>query len=888
MQLLRSFVGVRRLLPVLLTVIIASPTHLLAQGVGQISGRVTASDSKLPLPGARITVVGAGIAEVAGEQGVFSVTRVPVGAQKIQVTFIGRAPATREVTVIEGQAVTLDLALDAVSLTAVMVRASGQAEALSRQQNAANIKNVVAADQMGRFPDASAPEAVQRLPGVALQRDQGEGRYVQIRGASAATTQVTINGEQIGSPEADARQIALDAIPVGVLAAVEVSKSITSDMDADAIGGSVNLITKRAGAGRTITAEASGGYAPLRSVGSGMGALTYGERSRNGKLGWLFSGSFGERNFGSDDIEPDYDGVDLAELEVRHYSLWRRRSGATASFDFTPTAQTSFYLNGLWSQLQDQEQRRVLGHAIEDGELSFAHKNRLEKIDTFNVLAGAEHRFTHGVTFDFRLGLTQSQEDTPFDREVTFLQEDVAFSPSRANPEAPQPNPQGNAINGPYLFDELATGATLTKNRDYVGALNLRIPFSLGADRTASLRVGGKLRDKRKDQRIDAFEVGLDGADIRLGTDVGHSFNNTDFVPGAYAMPFQTSANEVKNFQSQFSSRLDTPESDLEAQTEAYLLKERVTAGYAMLELNLSPRLLLLPGVRVEQTKLESNGQEFDADEETLTPRTGAANYTNVFPNLQARYRISDLMNVRGAFTGTIFRPNFIDLVPYRIVDGDDISTGNPNLEATTARNYDVMFERYDQNIGVISAGVFLKQIKNPVFTQTLDNSNGGETSQPVNASEGEIRGLELAWQQRLTFLPGALNGFGLYTNYTYTKSEATQPNGRITRLAGQSENAFNVAVSYEKRGFSGQVSLNHVGRYIDELGEDADDDLYVDGRDQIDISASYFVRPAFQVYLDALNVGNAPLRTYQTSLDRVRQLEFYRPSVQLGVRFRP
>jgi TonB-dependent receptor len=347
---------------------------------------------------------------------------------------------------------------------------------------------------MGRFPDASAPEALQRLPGVALQRDQGEGRYVQLRGSAAATTQVAVDGEQIGASEADARQIALDAIPVGVLAAIEVSKAITPDMDADAIGGSVNLVTKRAGFERTFTAEGSGGYGALREKGAGTGALTYGDRSSDGRLGWLLSGSFGHRNFGSDDIEPDYDDDALAELDVRHYTLWRRRTGATGSFDFRLSENTTFYVNSLWSELQDQEQRRRQFHGIEDGELEYLHKHRLEKLSTFNFLAGAEHAFRRGALLDYRLGFTRSQEDTPFDHEISFLQEDVSFSPSRTNPEAPQAGPQNNALAGEYVFNEFSTGGTLTKNRDLVGSLNLTLPFTFGTAGVGALRLGARTR----------------------------------------------------------------------------------------------------------------------------------------------------------------------------------------------------------------------------------------------------------------------------------------------------------------------------------------------------------------------------------------------------------
>lgn len=875
-------------LAILASTLLFPTADVSAQGTATIIGRVESADTRIALTGAHVALLGTSLTTISDQSGTFRFTGVPAGSHRIRVAYLGRTPQITSINATSGVTVRLTIALEQVVLERVNVRAAGQAEALSRQQNAPNIKSVVAADQMGRFPDASAPEAAQRLPGVAVQRDQGEGRYVQIRGSSAATTQVTINGEQIGSPEADARQIALDAIPVGVLAAIEVSKAITPDMDADAIGGSVNLVTKRAAQGRTLTLDGAGGYAPIRSAGSGLGAITYGDRSANGRLGWLFSGSVGERHFGSDDIEPDYDDDELSELEVRHYTLRRRRTGATLSLDFDASDRSSFYINGLWSQLQDQEQRRALANIIEDGELAYLHKNRLENIGTINVLAGAEHRFRRGLRLDYRFGITQSYEDTPFDREVAFLREDVTFAPTRADVDRPQANPQVDALNSPYVFDELITGGTLTKNRDVIGAFNLSLPFRLTGEGSGILKTGLKVRDKNKDQRVDAFEVGPLDDDIVLGSDIGTRFDNAGFAAGRYAMPWQTASRDVYDFESRFAARLDEREGDLEAQTEAYKLRERILAGYVMAELNFNSKFLLLPGLRYEQTTLNTDGFAWDDEAETLTRQTGDNSYGNVFPMLHARYRVDDATNVRAAFTSTIFRPNFIDLVPYRIVDGDDVEAGNPSLQPTLARNFDLMAERYLRNIGLLSAGVFRKQLDKPIFLHTSDNANDGETTQPINATSGTITGFEVAWQQRLTFLPGALNGFGLYLNYTHTTSSATQPNGRTTRFAGQAENAYNVAVSYEKRGFSGQLSLNQVGSYIDELGSEDGDDLFADRRTQLDLSASYFVTPSVQLYVDALNLTNAPYRTYQGRVDLLRQREFYRASVQLGLRYRP
>jgi TonB-dependent receptor len=423
-----------------------------------------------------------------------------------------------------------------------------------------------------------------------------------------------------------------------------------------------------------------------------------------------------------------------------------------------------------------------------------------------------------------------------------------------------------------------------------VGALNLRFPVALGGSASGSVRIGAKYRNKNKDQSVSAFTMELDDAadDIVLGSDVGAPFSNSGFNPGSYPMPFTTSIGDVAAFQSRFAGRLTDPEADPEEQSAAYELSERVLAAYALAELNLSSRLMLLPGLRYEHTQLESDGQEFDADAGTLSPRSAGNAYGNVFPMIHMRYRASNATNIRAALTTAIFRPNFFDLVPYIVRDGEDIEQGNPDLDPVSATNFDLMLERYDSDIGLLSAGVFVKWLRKPIFVRTADNDIGGETSQPINAESGEILGFEVAFQKRFTSLPGALNGLGVYANYTWTDSKATQHNGRDTRLAGQAENAYNLALSYEKHRFSGQVSVNHVGGYIDELGDDDEGDLFADGRTQVDLSASYFVISNAQLFLEATNLGNAPYRTYQFRNDRVRQLEFYEPSLQVGLRFRP
>jgi TonB-dependent receptor len=309
-------------------------------------------------------------------------------------------------------------------------------------------------------------------------------------------------------------------------------------------------------------------------------------------------------------------------------------------------------------------------------------------------------------------------------------------------------------------------------------------------------------------------------------------------------------------------------------------------------EINLTPDLMLLPGLRYEHTRFRGAGFAFDPDTETLTPQTGAKDYGRFFPGLHARYRVAPQTNIRAAFTTAMARPNFIDLVPFRAPDDEDLVLGNPDLDPTLAHNFDLLLEHYDSRIGVLSAGVFYKQLTDPIFLFIEDNDLGGETTQPRNGDDGNIFGVELAAQQQLRMLPRPFDGIGLYANYTYTRSETTLPGGREARLQGQAPHVFNTALSYEKGPFSGQVSLNFHDDYVLEYGGDEGtseerlEDIYVDDHLQLDLSANLAVTQTTAAFLELVNLTNEPFRTYQGVEVRPRQREFYRSWGRFGFRF--
>lgn len=877
------------LLTLLLSVLPSGPAH--AQS-GVISGQVVTADANDALPGANLVLTGDALARNRGasttESGRFTFSNVPAGAYTLRVTYIGYETTTRDVQVESGETVRRTIALSPAPVQGSEVvvlgsRAQGQSKALSQQKNASNILNVVAADQIGRFPDATVPAALQRVPGINVQRDQGEARYVQIRGGSAGMTKVSFNGANVPSPEGEERQVALDAVPIELMGTLEVNKAITPDMEAEATGGSVNLVTKRPPSQQTLIVEGGTGYGTLRDKVTSKGSVTYGNQF--GNFGLLVSGSFNHRRFGSDDVEAEYSLADnssndqVAEMEQRVYDITRQRTGASAFLDYELGPNSRLYLNGVFTELLDDEYQPNLISIPEDGAAEFEIAPRIETARTFNVSGGGEHLLGERIQLSYEGGWVHSEEDTPTENTLLFIKEGLSFTPSVDGPRA---NP--SSLDG-MVFDEYESEEKHVNNTDVYAEFDVGMPYTVGGT-DGRLEFGGKIRNKNADQSVEIFAYGLrDGAEDITLSDAGSSFTVDSYEPGSgYTFPSQiVEADAVNDFADTYSSRLER-EKDIEGDTEDYDILERTIAGYVMTEWNPTERLLLLPGLRYEHTTLESDGYRFNADSEELTPVSEDNNYGYLFPMLHIRYQIGEDTNVRGAVTRTLERPNYFFSVPFSIREGNEVERGNPQLDPMTSINYDLMVEHYSESIGILSAGAFAKQLTDPIFMSTR-MEDGTVITQPRNASSGHILGFELNLQRQLLFLPAPLNGLDLYANYTYTDSEATLDSGREVRLPGQTDQVWNVALGYEQSSFSARVSLNYSGDSIEELGAPLET-FYVDDHFQVDASASYQFTPQLSTSLELVNLINEPYVRYQGRPSRRAQQEYYQPWGRLSVQY--
>lgn len=288
-------------------------------------------------------------------------------------------------------------------------------------------------------------------------------------------------------------------------------------------------------------------------------------------------------------------------------------------------------------------------------------------------------------------------------------------------------------------------------------------------------------------------------------------------------------------------------------------------------------------------------------------PVRGTNSYDFVLPQLHAKYELTPLSNLRAAITWSYARPNFSEIIPAQEINREDgiASSGNPALKPVSATNYDLMYERYFGSIGVISAGVFHKQLDDFIYRRILFNSpypltgtpsiTGIDVSQSQNGNRATISGLELAFQRRLTFIP-ALKDFSIYLNYTYTKSNAEiqsraasagNANGlEEIRLPGQSENVGNASLAYEGKRFSLRTSLNFNGEFLSEVGGTPAEDIFVKRRLQVDASGSFNINKRFKFFAELLNLTDQPLEVYQGNTSQTIQREFYSFWSRFGIKF--
>jgi len=883
-----------------------------------ITGRVVDEGDGLPLPGVNISVKGTSKGAITGQDGRFRLENVSGAAAVIEASYIGYVKSDIPITLSPGKAVIKNIRLKpgvliSKEITVVGELLKGQAKALNQQKNDVNVTNVVASDQIGKFPDSNIGDALKRIPGISVFNDQGEARFGHVRGTEPRFNSVTVNGERIPSAEAENRTIQLDLVPSDMIQTIEVTKALTPDMDADAIGGSINLVTKIPAEER-ISLSAGGGLNFLDGTGGGRYQFggTYGNRFADEKLGVLFSASYDNNDFGSDNIEAEWDAGDdgiegIKEFQVRKYDVQRIRRSFSGALDYRFNENHVLKFNGIYNLRDDFENRFRTKYKDLDEDLATVEREtkggtekdaRLEDQKMMSLTLGGEHDFGK-LDLDWQASYSKASEDRPNERYINFRAKNQPFTVDISNPEKPfvtilNPDVSGGISNiEDWKLKELTEEHQYTEDIDKNFGLN----FNYAATDALAFKFGGKIRDKKKKRDNDFYEYEPVDEDAFRDEVFANLKNETKdhFLPGDKYKSGVFVSNKFLG-----GLDLDGDDFDKELVKEGlagnFDAKEQIKAVYAMATWDISDNTTLLGGARLEHTRNEYDAFKYFADEDSLAAVTGKpSDYTNVLPYVHLRYNVNDQTNIKLAYTHSLARPNYFDLAPYQeiVAEDEEIKLGNPALEPTLSKNVDLMIEHYLSDIGILSAGVFYKSISDFIVTKKEDVDYSGDTFeqfQPVNAGDGTLMGIETAAQFQLPFIPG----LGLYLNYTYTHSEIDNfdiegREGDNLTLPGNPEHTANASIAYENGPFNIRLSGNYHSDFIDaeegSIGENKWEDRYYDSSFTLDLNGGYRMSDIVQLYFEVSNLTNQPLRFYQGEKQYLAQEEWYDRRFLVGVK---
>ena len=811
----------------------------------------------------------------------------------------------------------------------VMAQRTPKSVARRAELEAPNLINIQTYQEIRKLPDITAAEAVRRIPGISLETDEGEGRYVNCRGLDADLNSTTFGGLRLpptnnASPFGGYRAVTLDSIPIGVVGAITVTKSNLPEQDAEALGCTIEITPRTAPPGNEpfLQGNIGTGYEPNRSTGVADLAVTTG--GHFGPFSIVLSGTYNEDRRGIDDVEPAYFNdskhpyTAINNIQQRDYELHRWRHGASIDLGYQPDEDDNWYVRAFDFGYTERYLRQFLNltpdgntkplpnGSIQDtltggSAIQSALRDEKETSNDRVYVAGGKNVFD-GIILDYRAAYTKGTYVKPYDYNSAF-----SFAPPATityNNSGPGNVPVYKITGAPgylnpsnYTLSSFNNSVANNFDKEYSFASNLEVPLSLtGADsESVKFGVSARLRHKRITSQPLSYGTlpGLSLADVTPGgqeTYYGGVYQNgVDISPGylqGLLGPGTAAAADVISAQQQY---LD--------------VHEDVYAAYAQYQLTFGP-FGLIGGVRVEQTRDHAHAFATSvidkAGDITVTPVTASNHYTNVFPSLQGKFEIEPNLILRATWSSTLARPGFNQSNAALNIDlGAGIVTeGNPKLRPATADSFDITLEKYLEDAGILSVGFFDKEfsdyiVASELTSRTIPNVNlfPGNTL-PLhiftysNTPSSYARGIEFNWEEKLPDLPGILDGLGMALNYTYVDSSFTIRPGQTSSLPSTSQHTWNAALFYERDGLTLRMAAYSVSADLFAIGTDKTSDVYNGERISLDFGSSYAIDDTWSVYFNAKNLLDTPHVFYQGTSNRPIQREFYGQTYLIGVRF--
>lgn len=914
----------------LIATLALAATAAAQPGATAVHGRVSDASSHQFLIGAEVALAGTSFATTTKSDGTFELRDVPPGAYRATVSSVGYLAKDFPVVVTGGAATSLQAELtgEIFRLGEFKVEGAreGQARAINQQRAATNLKNIVAADAIGNFPDVNAAEALKRLPGVSTVRQRGEDRDITIRGAAPNLNAITIDGVSVLSNQVDGRTVSMDVYPAEQLAGVEITKSALPSMDADSIGGVINLRSKSAfdTPRRIFAANAYWQYNDLADQSSYRTGLNFSDVfGASREWGVQFSLSRAQRKALEETAEPAgwavrsgtaangaYVGYSPNNLAFTYVDIKRERTGGSATLERKFGDATRLYLRASQNQFIERNGRprfviQNSGTIAATAPVTTGDDRILALTSTAvrgqrvvnprqftdtgtSVALGGETRLDAwklDLVGSFARGT--NRQDSVTGQWATAANTTGTFDLSDSE------RPKFTRTAGPdlndasaYAFSQLQIQDRKLNNREYSlkGDAAREFPLASGLLKTSA---GFKLRwsPKKWDQETFVSNALTTGTlalnDPRLGAtyEVAPAFRDGLMAFGPTAAPYA-----YYDF-AKANTALFTPNAGTTLQNSLaadYYVAEGIYSGYAMAEWTRGA-FTALAGLRSETTRTEAKAYAQNTALPTTNPAryrwvTNKTDYNNVLPGVHLRYAATKKLILRASYNETLSRPQTNRIAPSINVttpanatasDPVLVTGGNPALNATTSANTDLSAEYYLKSIGLVSVGYFHKNLDGPIYRRTYDGTFEGQPARLTvfdNAGQARVSGWEFTYTQQLAFLPGPLDALGVYANFTLVDSEVTltEPGrvGEKVPLFNQSKQLGNLALTYQKDALFVRLSHNWRGDYLQALGTPGLDQ-YARGFESWDALASYKLGKRWMLKFEASNLRAAPEQQY-------------------------
>jgi TonB-dependent receptor len=827
---------------------------------------------------------------------------------------------------------------DAIEQITVLGQRTSLELARAAQEQAPNLLNVMTADEMQKLPDVNTGEAIRRVPGISLETDTGEGRYINIRGLDADLNSTTFGGLRLpptnnSSPSGAGRAVAFDSIPIGFVGAITVTKSNLPEQDAEALGGTIDITPKTAPSdGKPFADLKLGtGFELLRHTWVTDGSVTAGTR---------FGGGAGYQPFSvlvTAAVYTDRRGVDDAEagfvdnqpavpdkafsgFEQRYYNYHRERHGYGVDLGFEPDAENKWFVRYYDAGYSETVIRnRLIWNYSGTPVVDAAHPNLFTDTATFTKALRDEKEYLQsrvaeiggknvldGATLDYHVGYTKGTYEKPYDINSSFdnptaatVQYDNTTHPNWPTVSATGVNP---ADPSGYVLSGLYNQSQHSDDHEWGIGANLEIPTHWTSSSTENLKFGlnARLRNRIAEAtNVDPSSFPVVGlSSVTEGSPVGfyqgHYANGPQINPGAVEALYAGGTNPAFGYTA--DDRLADQLSDASSYQKD---KENVYAAYGQYAFGFGP-LGITAGARVEHTQATYAANLVDTAVvvPTITPVSQNKNYTDFFPSAQARYELGPDLIARAAVSSTIARPGFNQATASTSIDPSGaVSTGNPQLKPTKATGFDLSIEQYLPHAGIVSFGMFDKEIKDYIVTQEANlptPASGGFVGLAkiftyANAPNARAYGVEANYVQRFRdLLPGVLAGLGVSANWTWVQSRYDIRPGESSVLPSTSKNTGNVELLYELRPVNVTVGAYYTSRNIFGVGSSAATDIWSQERLSVDLGSQFQVSAPLSVYFNAKNLTNTALKfTEGPGTDRVIQREFYGVTLQAGATYK-